>query len=97
AKRMEGKPFALLGVNSDDDKAKLRDRLKADGITWRSWCDGGDVNHPGPIAERYNTFVRPTIYVLDPRGIIRAKFLGSVAPKRLDAIVDALVAEVSNR
>ena len=52
-KRHKDKPFALIGVNSDKDKAKLRPRLKKENITWRSfWC--GPAGTGGPIPSRWN-------------------------------------------
>ena len=59
-KKMEGKPFVLLGVNSDDDKDKLRMRMKVENITWRSWCDGGSISG-GPIATQFNVLRWPTL------------------------------------
>ncbi len=35
-KRLAGEPFALIGVNSDKDKAKLAKRMEEESITWRS-------------------------------------------------------------
>ena len=96
-KRMQGKPFALLGVNGDEDKDKLKEWMKKEDITWLSWCDGGgSANTPGPISRQFNVSVWPTLYVLDHRGIIRHKFLGSPGTKRLDAAIDALVEAVKN-
>ena len=34
-KRLEGKPFALIGINSDP-KERLRRVMKKENITWRS-------------------------------------------------------------
>ena len=65
-KRLEGKPFALLGVNSDADRAKLKKTLEEQNITWRSWWDGGSTN--GPIASQWNVHAWPTVYVIDHRG-----------------------------
>jgi hypothetical protein len=39
-KDMEGKPFALLGINSDTDKEKLKKAMEEEHITWRSWWNG---------------------------------------------------------
>ena len=44
-KHMEGKPFALLGINSDPKDA-LRKAMKQENITWRSWWDGGSTVGP---------------------------------------------------
>jgi peroxiredoxin len=86
--RLQGKPFALLGINTDP-KDKLRDALKRENLTWRSWWDGGDTR--GPIATKWNVHSWPTIYVLDHKGVIRFK---GVKKKRLDEAVDSLLAEM---
>ncbi len=85
-KKFEGKSFALIGVNSDSDREKLADVLKKESITWRSFWDGGKVG--GPIASKWNVNLWPTIYVLDHRGVIRAKQLqGTSLEKKLDDLV----------
>jgi len=90
--RMRGKPFVLLGVNGDSDKGKLRELMKREQITWRSWCDGGgSANTAGPIARQFNVSGWPTIYVVDHRGVIRHKLLGDPGSKRFNAVLDALV------
>ena len=89
--RMTGKPFVLLGVNSDGNRDDLKDVIAKKGLTWRSWWDGGgSANTPGPIARRYNIHAWSTFYVLDHRGIIRAKNL-SPGTKKLDSMIDTLV------
>lgn len=91
-KRLENKPFVLLGINSDPDKAKLKEVLNKEQITWRSWWDGGDTS--GPIARKWNVQGWPTVYVLDAKGIIRYR---DVHGKELDTAVDALVKEIETR
>jgi len=96
-RRMQGKPFALLGVNGDEDKDKLKEWIKKEDITWRSWRDGeGDAHTKGPIASQFNTSARPTIYILDQRGVIRHKFLGFPGTAKLDAAINPLVEAVEN-
>ena len=51
-KKLEAKPFALLGINSDSDRDALKEVLKKEEITWRSWFDGGKIG--GPIATKWN-------------------------------------------
>ena len=87
-KRLEGKPFALLGVNSDT-KERVRQAMKKENITWRSWWDGG--NTEGPIAKAWNVSGWPTIYVLDAKGVIRFK---NVREKEMDKAVDKLLEEL---
>jgi peroxiredoxin len=91
-KRLEGKSFALLGINSDSDRERLKDVLKKEKITWRSWWDGGSTS--GPIASKWNVTGWPTIYVLDAKGIIRYR---DVRDKKLDEAVDKLLEEMAQK
>ena len=88
-KRLEGKPFALLGINSDP-REHLKQTLKKERMTWRSWWDGGTTG--GPIATRWNVHGWPTTYVLDPKGVIRYK---NVREESMDRAVDALLKEMA--
>ena len=71
-KRLANKPFALIGVNSDRDLAKLRPRLEEENISWRSFWNG-PKGTGGPISEAWNVQSWPTIYALDQNGVIRFK------------------------
>ena len=90
-KRLENKPFALLGINSDSDRDKLKEVLKKESITWRSWWDGGSTD--GPIASKWNVTGWPTIYVLDAKGVIRYR---GVRGKQMDEAVDKLLQEIDS-
>ncbi len=89
-KRLEGRPFALLGVNSDeaDDRDKARKTTREKQMTWPSWWDG-EIR--GPIQTAYDVTHWPTVYVLDPRGVIRYI---DVRGEALDRAVDSLLAEM---
>ena len=82
-----GKPFVILGVNSDP-KEKLQQIMENKTVTWRSFWDGGNTR--GPIATRWNVSGWPTIYVLDHEGVIRFK---GVRGKDLDDAIDTLLKE----
>jgi hypothetical protein len=85
-KRLEGKPFALLGINSDKDRDALKEVLKKEEITWRSWWNGGSTT--GPISTEWHVHSWPTIYVLDAKGVIRFK---NVRGQAMDKAVDSLL------
>lgn len=89
AARLEGRPFAILGVNSDEDRAVARRTMARERMRWRSWWDG---KVGGPIARNWNIRLWPTFFVLDTRGIIRAH--GVFGADQIAKIVDALLAEV---
>src|SRR4051794_23203854 len=87
-KRLQGKPFALLGINSDKDPDQLHMRMAEEQITWRSWWDGGGTG--GPIASTFGVRAWPTIYILDSKGVIRFK---GARGEALDKAVDLLLEE----
>jgi hypothetical protein len=85
--KYRGRPFAILGVNSDPDRDRICEVVKAKGIPWRSWWDG---DTDGPISTRWNVRGWPTVYLLDQAGVIRHRDLvGEV----LDRAIETLVAE----
>src|SRR5438874_13495313 len=89
-KRLENKPFALLGINTDQNRDKVRQDNQQQQITWRSWFDG----QGGPICARLGVRSFPTILVLDAKGVIRYK---NVREKALDNAVDALLKEIGSQ
>ncbi|MBI2948849.1 MAG: TlpA family protein disulfide reductase [Verrucomicrobia bacterium] len=89
-KRLEGRPFVLLGVNSDP-KERLRKVLEQENITWRSWWDGGSTG--GPIAQAWGIRGWPTLFLIDHKGVIRHQHLGSPGGEVLDEELEKLIAE----
>jgi len=78
-------PFAILGVNSDPDRERLREIVKEKRLTWRSWWDGGT---DGPIASRWNVRGWPTVYIIDHEGVIRAR---DPYGEEIDRVLEELV------
>jgi hypothetical protein len=89
-KKLEDKPFALLGVNSDTDKEELKKAMEKEHITWRSFWNGPDGTG-GPISTKWNVHGWPTIYVVDAKGVIRFK---NVRGEAMEKAVDKLLAEM---
>jgi hypothetical protein len=85
-KRMEGKPFALVGVNSDSTREFARKAEEKEHLTWRSFWNGG--SRYGPISKRWNVQAWPTLYLLDADGVIRAKWIEHVNANVLDEAID---------
>jgi Thioredoxin-like len=91
-KKLADKPFALIGVNSDQDLDELKKVLQEEQITWRSFWNGKEGTG-GPISTEWNVHGWPTLVILDHKGVIRHKHLGNPGDKVLDAEIEALVAE----
>jgi hypothetical protein len=90
--RLAEKPFALIGVNSDRDREQLKETMQKEGITWRSFWNGGSTS--GPISTKWNVRGWPTMYILDHEGIIRHKFLGSPGGETLDRLINEILEEM---
>jgi len=86
-KRLENEPFAVIGINTDPDKAEYRRQAAANGVTWRSAWDGSTR---GPLCTAWGIVSFPTVYVLDARGTIR--YVG-LRGRDLETAVDALIQE----
>ncbi|HEY1378212.1 MAG TPA: hypothetical protein VGF55_15540, partial [Gemmataceae bacterium] len=81
---------AIVGVNSDSDREKLKEALKTEGITWRSFWNGG---LEGPISLRWNIEGWPTMYILDTHGVIRWKGTDPNDRGTIDKTIEALLRE----
>ena len=88
-KQLADKPFALIGVNSDRDREKLKEVMKEKDITWRSFWNG-PKGTSGPISTKWNVRGWPTIYVVDAKGKIRYKNVRGTA---MDKAITELLGE----
>ena len=66
---MEGKPFALIGVNSDETPEIALEAVKANELNWRSFQNARE-GQPD-IATDWKVSGWPTIVIIDGKGIIR--------------------------
>jgi hypothetical protein len=96
-KRMENRPFALIGVNSDKDKAVLKKAIEKAQITWRSFWDGGSTK--GPISTKWQIRAWPTLYIIDHKGVVRVSYALGRSPGQevLDEWIDRLVNEAEEK
>ena len=94
-KRLSGKPFVLLGVNSDASRNAIQKVVVKEKIVWRSWFDGG--GKAGPIATKWQIGNWPTLYILDAKGVIRYIEADGETPDamHLDGIIDMLLKELA--
>jgi peroxiredoxin len=94
-KKLKDRPFALVGVNTNGyDPKKLKDVMDKEKLTWRSFADPlGKEGVPRPICSKWNLEGTPTLYLIDHRGVIRRKWLGSPGEKEIDRALDKLLKE----
>ena len=82
----------MIGVNVGGNGKNLKDVVKKENLPWRSFADPGNATQ-GPIAVRWNLTNTPTLYVLDPKGVIRYKWVGGPGHEAIDAALKTLIRE----
>jgi hypothetical protein len=93
--KMKDEPFALVGVNSDQNFEQLKKKeFKDEKITWRSFSSG-EKGTQGPIPTEFGIRGWPSIFLIDAEGKLRHKWVGSPGEEVLDKAIDELVAEAN--
>ncbi len=85
--RMKDKPFTLLGVACDADMQSTKTYIIKNGITWKTWWDGGPTH---PILEEWDVRELPTVIVMDSQHVIRYR---DIRGEELEAAVVSLLEE----
>lgn len=88
--RLEGKPFVLVSINVDAEMKTLKEFLQAEPMPWTHWYNGDE----GGILDAWNIRGFPTVFVLDPGGVVRYR---SVHDEALDKAVDELLTEAERQ
>jgi hypothetical protein len=84
---LKDRPFALIGVNVNESESKdLKERMAKEKMNWRSFA------HQEAINAKWNPST-PGYYVLDPRGVIRHKWVGAPGEKAIDTALEKLISE----
>jgi thiol-disulfide isomerase/thioredoxin len=83
------RPFALVGVNCDDDKAAAQRAVVREKLTWPSRWDGGVAS--GRLTEQWLVEAFPTLYLIDHEGVIRKKWEGKPESDEVARAIETLV------
>ena len=85
--KLKDRPFALIGVNVNESESRnLRERMDKEKMNWRSFA------HQDAINAKWNPST-PGYYVLDPKGVIRYKWIGAPGEKAIDTALEKLISE----
>src|SRR5262245_18297295 len=87
--KLKDKPFALIGVNNDQDLEDAKEKNVKAKITGRSFYECKEAK----ISTEWNMSRWPTLYLIDHKGVIRQKYVGSPGNEVLDGEIDKLVKE----
>jgi hypothetical protein len=81
----------LIGVNVSQFETKnLKERMDKENMNWRSFA------HQDAVNVKWNPST-PTYYVLDPKGVIRHKWVGPPGEKAIDTAVEKLIDEINGK
>lgn len=90
--QLAGKPFVLIGVNSDRRLETAIRATREENLVWRNfWC--GPEGRGGPIARQWNVSAWPTVYLIDADGVIRYK---EVLGREIDRGIEDLLKEMGH-
>jgi thiol-disulfide isomerase/thioredoxin len=90
-KKLEKKPFKLISVSCDNEQETLTKFFEKEPMPWDHWFDGAG----GTVAKAFRVRAFPTLYLIDHSGVIRNKWIGNPGDDKLEAAIDALVAEAA--
>lgn len=94
-KEMEGRPFELLGVNSDTDRIYARKVELTQKISWRSFWNGG--SRFGEISTKWAVEKWPVLYVIDANGIVQMRSAGGHNKEEILKLIEKLVSETETK
>lgn len=89
---MQGRPFVLVGINSDRNRTQTKKVIATQRLTWRSWWNGGSTR--GPISTQWGVETWPVIYVVDENGLIHHK---NIKGTSLRQAIEKLVSDLEAR
>lgn len=90
-KKLDGKPFVLLSVSADNDKATLTSFIEKEPMPWAHWWAGPE----SAVLKTFRIKAFPTMYLIDAKGVVRKKWVGSPGNDVLDKAVEDLVKEAT--
>jgi|ERR1051325_8519264 hypothetical protein len=98
--KYKGRPFVIVGVESEPDIEFARRKSKEAGIAWRNFWNGPIPQFPrvslGPISGAWGISSWPTVFLLDANGRVRYRNpRGEALDRAIESLLDELVAAES--
>jgi thiol-disulfide isomerase/thioredoxin len=88
--RLKDRPFALVTISFDAEKKTLVDFLAKEKMPWNHWWNGTE----GKLGDTLSIEHFPTIFVVDPSGVIRYK---EIRGEELEKAVNTLLDEAKSK
>jgi len=65
-------------------------------LNWRSFAEKRGEDGLGPICTTFNLQGTPTLFVLDHKGVIRYRWLGSPGDEKITEAIEKLIKEAES-
>jgi len=76
-KYIESRNGVVIGVSADEDPAIYEKFLHEKGVIFPTYRDPGTKDEHSPIAQDYGTSMYPETYIIDRKGVIVRKIIGT--------------------
>jgi hypothetical protein len=86
---MEGKPFVLVSVDTGPSREALRVSRSRHPLPGAACWDGPN----GPVSTAWGVERYPTLFLVDARGVVRARWVGKPPEGELEHKAELLVKE----
>ena len=89
--KLADRPFALIGVNLNRFTAEeLKKATDEEKLNWRSFADHGEINAKWTAGPQ-------TFYLIDSKGVISNKWLGSPSANVMEAALEKLIQQAEGK
>jgi peroxiredoxin len=89
--QFQGRPFVLLGVNSDASAQEAKEAAVRRGLTWRAFFIGSSKDVP----RRYRVQGWPSFFLIDGQGVIR--HTANAADREMEIAINMLLHEIEQK
>jgi len=66
--KLQARGFEIIGINLDEEKARMQQVVAAAGMTWPQRFDGQKWD--GPLATQFGIMSIPALWLIDKRGVL---------------------------
>lgn len=90
-KKYEGKPFTIISISADETPDEVVEFMKETPMPWVHWFNGAE----GGVVGEWKIPGFPTLFVIDSKGIIRARDVRDEA--EMDELIGELIGEAEKK
>lgn len=82
ARRLADRGLVVVGVNIGETPSAVQSFVERSGLTFLIWLDPGEAS-----LRAFATISLPSTFLIDPAGVVRARWLGATCERELEAAI----------